>query len=173
MPWAELDHTREITVPRKPRASAAPPKLTLYKDGLAKLNASARAVLGGAAVHLLHDPDQPTLVGIGTSGENPHKLSKTGTLSAVPLWRHAGRPTEAVHVPLRRMGDILVGDLSQAHRGRSASVEASEVGRPAPVAQHETGSVDGVRPRPEATAPSDSSALDVVYEPVEDYEAAY
>jgi hypothetical protein len=71
------------------------------------------------------------------------------------------------------VGHILVGDLSQAAHGHRATVPASEVGRPAAVAQHEAGSVDGVRPRPEATAPSDSSALDVVYEPVEDYEAAY
>jgi hypothetical protein len=71
------------------------------------------------------------------------------------------------------MGGILVGDLSQAAHGHRATVPASEVGRPAIRAQHEAGSVDGPQASPEATAPSDSSALDVVYEPVEDYEAAY
>lgn len=169
MPWAELDHTREHLAPRKPRTSQQAPKLTLYKDGLAKLNASARAAIPHhGAVHLLHDPEQPTLLGIAASGgENPHKLSKTGTLSAVPLWRHAGKPQAAVHVPLRVMGDILVGDLSEAHPGsRGATVRSSEVGRPA----HD-GSVDPSQ-GPDASAPSDSSAMDVVYEPVEDYEEA-
>lgn len=177
MPWAELDHTREHVAPRKPRITAQPPKLTLYKDGLAKLNASARAAIPHhGAVHLLHDPERPTLVGLAaTGGENPHKLSKTGTLSAVPLWRHAGKPQAAVHVPLRVMGDILVGDLAEATaaplRG-GATVATSEAERPS-VPSGPNGPVDPSG-GPGASAPSDSDAspVDVVYEPAEDYEEA-
>lgn len=171
MPWAELDHTRHVTAPRKPRATQQPPKLTLYKDGLAKLNATARAAIPhGGSVHLLHDPERPTLVAISAQGQNPHKLSKTGTLSAVPLWRHAGRPQEAVHVSLAVQGDLLIGDLSTATVApgrRGATVESSEAGRPAIPSSVRS---DGVLPRPEASAPSDTSPIDVLYQPVLDEE---
>jgi len=90
---------REPGAPRAPRA--IPPRVTLYKDGIAKLSSSAHALLNGSEhVGLLHDNRNPRIIYISATDGFKHRLSKHGSFSAAPLWRHAGQNTRPLHIPL-------------------------------------------------------------------------
>lgn len=166
-----LQKTREVTGERKARDIA--PRLTVYRDGLAKLTTSARVQLGNTeSVHILHDSENSNVIYLSTSGGFPHKMGKQGTFSAASLWRHIGRPDHPVHIDLTADADgDLVGDLNTAVHGenaaprgpRAAKVAASEG---APAVGSANGTVDPVAPAstttsgPVASGPSDTSHSD-------------
>jgi hypothetical protein len=167
MGWTDLVVTREkkTRAPREPKA----PKLTIYKEGIAKVTPSVLAHIDSETIHVLHNTDNPRLIAVSATGQFPHKLGKQGTFSAASLWRLAGKPVEPLHVVLEIDTETgyLVGDLdaalaaAQAKRDAAATLAASE-GASAPA--NASGEVDPaavsdtpVLSGPSASGPSDTS----------------
>src|SRR5260370_13160751 len=112
-----LQRTREAVGERKARDIA--PRLTVYRDGLAKLTSSARAQLDNVeTIHILHDSENSNVLYLSKDGGFPHKIGKQGTFSAASLWRHIGRPDHPVHFDLNADadGDLVVYLPTPLHR---------------------------------------------------------
>jgi hypothetical protein len=145
MPWTDLVVSREKKqrAPREPKA----PKLTIYKEGIAKVTPSVLAHIDSATIHILHNTDNPRLIAVSATGQFPHKLGKQGTFSAASLWRLAGKPVEPLHVVLEIDTETgyLVGDLdaalaaAQAKRDAAATVSSLDSGNSPTVATGSAG----------------------------------
>jgi len=173
-----LSRSDRPKVLRKKREQVA--RLTLYKDGIAKLSRTAYVILGETdAVGLFHDTDDPNVIYVSVRGEHLHKVTTQGSFSAAPLHKHAGSPTQPMRIALTvdEDGDLR-GDLSEAtwgeNRPRRATLATSEV---VATASDLGGSVDGDAAtslsieavHPDASAPSDTSEdEEYEYEYVED-----
>lgn len=167
MPWIELERPtspgRGPSVPKEPR-------LTLYKDGLAKLNRPAWTFLGmPERVHVLHHSDNMLNILVTTGGKYPHKVGKGMTFSAKQLWRMAGGPAEPFHIALAAdpEGVGLTGHITPVRAvtealGR-ATVNGSE-GALATAAAAVDGGVDpetqGSLSGPPESSPSDTPLFD-------------
>ncbi len=155
-----LVRTRAENGPRAPRNT--PPRLTVYRDGLAKLTSSARGMLDNVeTIHLLHDSENSNLLYISKDGGFPHKIGKQGTFSAASLHRHIGTPDHPVHVDLTQDADgDLVGDLATAVHGENqpARIRKSE-GVPASngTVDQRAAAANGSPVGPVASGPSDTS----------------